>query len=53
MNDRKKNLEFKIAFSETNLRYLYGEEPSQSRDEKIQFNKSEIEKAKIELESLK
>lgn len=53
MNDRKSNLEFKITFSETNLRWLYGEPQSESRDKKIDFNKKEIEKAKIELEKIK
>ena len=50
--DPIKNLEFKIAFSQTNLRYLAGEPESEKREKLIKFNKKEIDAAKKELEDL-
>lgn len=46
-------LEFKITFSENNIFYLMGDPESERRNELIEFNKSEIEKAKAEIERLK
>lgn len=50
-NDRKTNLEFKITFSETNIRYLLGEQVV--NEKLIDFHRGEIGKAKKELDSLK
>jgi hypothetical protein len=47
-----RNLEFKIAFSETNLRYLAGEPESEKREKLIKFNSEEIDQARKEIEKL-
>lgn len=50
-NSEKQNLEFKIAFSETNIRWLLGAVPV---DEKlVDFHRKEIEKAQKRLDELK
>ena len=47
---KEKNLRFKIAFTETNILWCLGDEP---RDEKkIDWLRSEVEKAKAELATL-
>jgi len=49
--DQIKNLEFQITFTETNLRYLAGEEPPNL--EKIESVKAKIEELKNKLQKLK
>lgn len=51
--EKIRQLEFKITFSKTNLIYLAGEPDSEKKESLISFNKSEIEKAKAEIERLK
>lgn len=45
----KKNIEFAIAWCETNLRWLAGDPPSEERTRKEQINVCEIERLKSEL----
>ena len=49
-NSREKNLRFKIAFTETNIRWLLGETPINR--ELIEKHKQSIREAKEELEKL-
>lgn len=49
MTSRKANLEFQVAFSETNLRYLHGEPSSPERDRAIAMNETAIREASQEL----
>jgi hypothetical protein len=50
-NNRKKNLEFKIVFTETNIRHLLGETPIDR--ELIARHKRSIREARKELEQIK
>ena len=52
MNSKKQNLEFQIAFSETNLRYLRGEPASPERDKAPKTNETAIREAKKALAEL-
>ena len=49
--DRIKNLEFQISFTETNLHWLAGETPPDSQ--KIESVKAKIEELKNKLQDLK
>lgn len=49
-NSPLKNAEFALAFTETNLRWLLGEEPP--NEEKIAACKAQIEARKKEIEEL-
>ena len=48
---KKQNLEFNLAFCETNLRWLLGAEELNKKA--IAFNKKEIKRIKKELDKLK
>ena len=48
-NDPISNLEFRIQFAETNLRYIAGAEESAQKEELRTFNLQVIEVAKREL----
>lgn len=50
VEDKIKNLEFKIAFTETNIRYLLGENPR--NEALIEQHRKTIEADKKEIESL-
>jgi len=43
----RKNLEFNIAWCETNLRWIAGEPPSEERDRKLAFNVAEITRLEL------
>lgn len=51
--DKLANMEFKIAFSETNLRYLAGEPDSEEKRRNVATNVAGIAEAKAEIERLK
>lgn len=51
-NNRARNLEFKIAFSETNLRWLASEPDSEEKRKSVVFNTAEIKQARAELADL-
>ncbi len=46
------NQEFKITFSETNLRYLAGEPPGEHRDKCVAINRAGIADAQAEIQRL-
>lgn len=46
----KQNLEFKITWLETNIRYLLGDDPIKT--ELLEKNKTWLEEAKLELEKI-
>lgn len=50
-NSREKNLRFKIAFTETNIRYLLGENPV--NQELIDSHREAIREAEKELAEIK
>jgi hypothetical protein len=52
-NDEKANLEFEIAFAETNLRYLAGEPDSIEKTVAVKVNTEAIARCKARLEQLK
>jgi len=49
-NTRKQNLEFKIAFSETNIHWLLGAEPVDQ--EAVKRMRSEIQRAEAEINQM-
>ncbi|HEX2901685.1 MAG TPA: hypothetical protein VHS96_18380 [Bacteroidia bacterium] len=51
--DKLANLEFKITFSETNLRYLASEPDSEEKRRNVATNVAGIAEAKAEIERLK